>query len=347
MCQKARARVSDERMLQLFDLLDEVYAREWRERYAAWRKGDLPSSGYTRVIAKAESEPPGERLRRFLVSGVRRVRAMTWLVASYAAEAATRPETAMLMDGPRLTKAAVGEALALAATCDRELETSPAAVLVPFRGRGAFLWDQDLLLLALRPSVGAEDSVATALASYRMLADHLNRGGQLRAEYEKRFPGANFRVEFPADYRLWLCRVARGDFKAMPPARRAFFRDFVGPDCSGILAPANLRNLGPQTRLAIRSRLEKQMAVSGGDANLLRRLAVLLWQDGDLGGAAARMAEASAKAPADGEILLSLGLLHRSRGDDAGATEAFRQGVERAGGTIWALYCQDAMENEI
>jgi tetratricopeptide (TPR) repeat protein len=195
--------------------------------------------------------------------------------------------------------------------------------------------------------VGADDSAATALALFRMLDDRLNNGGVLRQAYEKAFPGAVFQNEFPADYRAWLTRVAKGDQGAMNPRRRAFFRETIGPDISGPLLPPNLRNVGPQTMAAIRARLEKQVAAGDADANLHRRLAAIYWRQGDNEAAGLQFTAALRSAPDDGETLFAAGMFLRSRGDNDAAADCFRWGKERATGGMWGIYCRDALANEL
>ncbi len=250
-------------------------------------------------------------------------------------------------DAPRVTKDALAAFLPVAQAFDRALAELPPFVIVPGTGRGMFAWEAGCVLLALRPVVGVDDSVATALALLRMLDDRLNNGGVLRLEYERKFPGAVFQSEFPADYRAWLTRLTKGDGSAMHPTRRAFFRDFIGPDITGPLLPPNLRNVGPQTMAAICRRMEKQVAGEAVDANIHRRLAAVYWHMGNNEAAGLQFNAAMLAAPEDGETLFAAGMFMRTNGDAEAAADCFRLGAERAEGSMWGIYCRDALTNQL
>lgn len=344
---KARARVENRGVLRLFEMLGEVYVREWRSRHDSFVRGDA-------VDGEAEEETPGRRLgdtqllaaiapeHDVVLREARRVRMRVRLLE--AIDGREESETILYGDGPRLTKPVLGEFLALAQAFDRSLTELPAVVMVPGRGRGLFAWESGCLHLALRPLVGADDSAATALAWMRVLQDRFHGGGALRRAYEEAFPGANYPADFCADYRAWLCRLTRGDAGALSPDRRNFFRERIGPDLSGPLLPPNLRNVGPQTMTAIVRRLERQLAGDDGDVNLHRRLAVIYWQQGEMEAAGQQFNAAMRLDPEDGETLFTAGLFLRARGELEAAADCFRSGSEQAGDTMWGVYCHDATE---
>ncbi|MCC8190099.1 MAG: hypothetical protein LIP77_05600, partial [Planctomycetes bacterium] len=255
------------------------------------------------------------------------------------------PDTVLASRGPRLDKRNLAAFLVQAQAFDRALAELPPMVIVPGSGRGFFAWETGVVVLALRPVVGVDDSAASALAWYRMLDDQLNQAGRLRAAYEAKFPGAVFATDFPADYRAWLTRLTKGEAGALSAERRAFFREVVGPDLAGPLLPANLRTVGPQTQVTICRRLEKQLAAGDTDVNLHRRLAALYWQQGNLEAAGVQFNVAMQLDPDDGETLFSAGMFMRGQGDGEAANDCFRFGAERAGDTLWGIYCQDALAN--
>lgn len=351
---KARARVADPGALKLFDVLNEVYARDWRTRYDSYvAEGDAPaedpepsphaaSGGDTVVI------PPGrfaanDAEAAALLGEARQMR--TRIVLMSALDGQGGPDTVLASRAPRMTKTALARFVQLAQTFDRTLADPPPFVIVPGSGRGFFAWDEGAgcVMLALRPVVGVDDSAATALAWRHMLDDRFNRGGVLRSAYEKRFPGAVFRNDFPADYRTWLCRLPKGETYAMQDGRRAFFHEFIGPDLTGAFLPPNLRSVAPQTMAVICRRLEKQIAADEGDANIHRRLAAIYWQQGEIEAAGLQFNAAMQTAPDDGETLFTAGLFMRGQNDDGAAKECFKFGAERASKSMWGVYCKDAL----
>ncbi|MDR2390094.1 MAG: hypothetical protein LBE84_00215, partial [Planctomycetota bacterium] len=245
-----------------------------------------------------------------------------------------------------LGKADLASFLPIVQTFDRSLSEIPSIIIVPGSGRGFFAWESGCIMLNLRPVASVEDSIATAFAWYRMLDDRFNQNGGLRKAYEKKFPGAVFGTDFPADYRAWLCHVVKGEAEAMNQQRRAFFRDFIGPDISGPLLPSNLRNVGPQTLEAISRRLEKQISSGDKDVNLYRRLAAIYWQQGNVQAAGLQYTAAMGLAPNDGETLFAAGMFMRSNGDIEAANDCFRYGRERAEESLWGIYCLDALDNQ-
>ena len=130
----------------------------------------------------------------------------------------------------------------------------------------------------------------------------------------------------------------------MEEAMFAFFRDGIGPDMSSVLAPANLRHLGPQARESFIRRLKKQLATSGPDANVCHRLGVLLWQNDNLPQATACLAQAVKMAPTAGETILCLGLVLEAQGETARAKAIYQACSARGGKTIWAVYARDRLK---
>ncbi len=345
---KARARANNQGALRLFEMLNEVYTREWRARYEAYLAGEEEQAAPqkqpgTREIDQSVSvtDPNVDAIMR----EARQIRMRMTLMS--AIDGKTEPDTVFYGDPPRLTKASIADFLPLAQAFDRSLVVLPPIIIVPGSGRGFFTWQTGTILLAHRPMVGVDDSVATALAWLRILDDKFNQGGVLRAAFEKRFPGAVFQNDFPADYRAWLTRLTKGEVNAMQPARRAFFREMIGPDLSGPMLPPNLRGVGPQTMVAICRRLEKQIASGEADYKLHRRLASIYWQQSEIEAAGLQFNAAMQLAPEDGETLFIAGMFMRSRGDLEAANECFRYGVERAADSMWGIYCKDALDNAL
>jgi len=342
--EKARSRAADAAQQKLFDMLDELYSRDWRQQYAKYQKGDK-GAGDTAEAARGADEVERERAAAYLRSELRFVRTLFPLGA--LAGGVSRTCAVLLQDGRRVTKADTAQSLLLAQTCDRGFAINPVVLIAPFRGRGIFEWDRDSLVIGLVPVGEAAESVANAVANFRMLRDSFQDQGAMRKAYENAFGAGAFQRSFPSDYRLWVTRVGRGDAQALPPQRFRFMREWIGPDCSGVLAPPNLRHLSPQAREAIRRRIEKQSSMADPDAQMHRRLAVLCWQDGDLENALRHMALAAKATPQDGEILFSLGLILRQQGQMEKARGVFQSCAQRAAGTLWSVYAAAAAQGEM
>ncbi|MCC8167107.1 MAG: hypothetical protein LIQ31_13410 [Planctomycetes bacterium] len=337
---KARARAGHKGALRLFELLNEVYGREWRARYDLFLTGEdeeaepLPKT--PEAVTESVQDPAIDSV--MLEARMMRMR----LVLMAAVEGQTEQNIVLQGEMPRLTKDGLADFFPLVQSFDRGMTELPPVIIVPGTGRGFFAWETGCILLALRPLVGLDDSMATALAWYRMFDDRMNRGGELRKAYMERFPGAVFETDFAADYRAWLCRLTCGEVDAMSPERRAFFRDVIGPPLGGPLLPPNLRNVGPQTMMAICRRLEKQVAQDESDAKLHRRLAAVYWQQGQFESANLQFTAAMQLDPQDGETLFTAGMFLRGQGEAEAANECFRFGAERATDSLWGIYCQDA-----
>lgn len=340
---KARARVSSQAVLRLFDMLNEVYTRDWRERYEKFLVTGREEKAKTSSITTNEINTVSASTvtSDIMMTEIRQIRMRVVLMD--AIDGRERAEPILNPDMPRINKDSLDAFLAIPRTFDRSMTEPPPILLVPEAGRGFFSWENACVILALRPLVGLDDSVATAFARMRMMDDRLNRGGELRRAYERKFPGAVFQNDFPADYRTWLCRLPKGDINAMPQERRNFFREHIGPDLTGPLLPPNLRNVGPMTMGAICRRLEKQLASGDDDANLHRRLAAIYWQQGNVEAAGVQFTAAMRRDPDDGEALFSAGMFMRSQGDGEAANECFRYGAERAAKSMWGVYCRDAL----
>lgn len=341
---KARARANNQNALRLFEMLNEIYVRDWRERYDAFVNASLAEEKPA-VAAVNDNVSVAHSYIDMLMSEARQIRMRTILMGVVDDKAES--DTLLTNRMPRLTKSGLAEFLGLVQTFDRSLAELPPILIVPGSGRGFFAWETGCVMLALRPLVSLDDSVATAFAWQHMLDDRFNLGGRLRQAYEAKFPGAVFQNDFPVDYRAWFTRLAKGEINAMNAQRRAFFRDHIGPDLSGPLLPPNLRNIGPQTMSAICRRLEKQLAAGDNDLNLHRRLAALYWQQGNLEAAGLQFNAAMQLAPGDGETLFAAGMFMRSRGDNEAANDCFRFGAERARDSLWGVYCQDALSGQL
>lgn len=342
---KARARADGPTPLRLIELLGEIYARRWRERYEAFVHHKMEESQQDSTVPDSASVSATHSNIDMLMAEARQMRMRIALAG--AVEGDPRPEIVLNSLAPRLTKNALAAFLPVPQMFDRAFAELPPIVILPGRGRGFFSWETGCLTLSLLPMVGVDDSVATALAWQRMLDDHLNRGGVLRRAFERQFPGATFKNDFPADYRAWLCRLSKGETSAMAPDRRAFFRDHIGPDLTKPLLPPNLRNIGPQTMEIISRRLERQLSAGDNDVNLHRRLAALYWDQGKQEAARMQFTAAMQSAPNDGETLFAAGMMFRSQGDAEAAAACFKRGAEQATNSLWGIYCQDAAANLI
>ncbi|MCC8180286.1 MAG: hypothetical protein LIP23_05165 [Planctomycetes bacterium] len=340
---KARARAGNDTSLRLFDLLNEVYARDWRERYDEFTEGPKEDAAQPVPAANDSTITVGNPNIDSLMDEARQIRMC--MVLERAMDGEIKPDLVLYNNVPRLSKTSLGDFLPLLRKFDRSLVELPPIIIVPGLGRGFFAWETGCAMVSIRPLVGTDDSVSTAFALQRMLDDRLNHGGNLRRQYERRFPGASFKNDFPADYRAWFTRLAKGDMDAMGPERRAFFRDFIGPDLSKPLLPPNLRNIGPQTLAVITRRLEKQLASGEEDANLNSRLAALYWHQEKMEAASVQFTAAMHLAPDDGEILFAAGMFMRARSENDAANECFRYGAERDPSSLWGVYCKDALAN--
>lgn len=339
---KARARVDSQGALKLFEALNELYGRDWRERHAEQLRCATNTDRFD-----LHNGPVDETVSASLtVTGLimleaRQMRMRMSLAAAVNGD--TMTDIVLHSDAPRLTKADIAYFLPLVQSFDRSLIELPPLIIVPGLGRGMFAWETGCILLSIRPAVGTDDSVATALAFQRMFNDRNNRNNELKAAYESAFPGSNFYTEFPVDYRAWLCRLSKGEISAMSPERRNFFREWIGPDLSGPLLPVNLRNIGPQTLDIICRRLEKQISSGESDFKLNRRLGALYWYQGNLEAAMLQFNAAMQLAPKDGELLFTVGMFMRAQNDPTAAQTFFKYGAERAQNSLWGVYCQDAL----
>lgn len=342
---KARARADGPTPLRLIELLGEIYTRRWRERYDAFTHHKMEEGRADSTVSDPGSVSATHSNVDMLMAEARQIRMRIALAG--AVEGDVRPDVVLHSLAPRVSKTALAAFLPIPQAFDRAFAEMPPIVILPGRGRGFFTWETGCLTLALLPVVGVDDSVATALAWQRMLDDHLNRGGVLRRAFERQFPGAVFKNDFPADYRAWLCRLSKGEATAMTPDRRAFFRDHIGPDLTKPLLPPNLRNIGPQTMEIIARRMEKQLAAGDNDVNLHRRLAALYWEQGKQEAARMQFTAAMQSAPNDCETLFAAGMMFRSQGDAEAAVACFRRGAGQAITSLWGIYCQDAAANLI
>ncbi len=339
---KARARVSNAETLRLLELLNDIYARDWRERYETFRTEESFSEPDEHSGQADVSVSVNNPNLEILMSEAREIRMRLSLLAAIDDR---RLEPVMTAKGLRLNKTMLAEFLPLCQTFDRALMELPPIVIVPGAGRGFYAWETGCVFLSVRPLVGADDSIATSFAWLRMLDDRMNRGGGLRLAYEKQFPGAVFSNDFPADYRAWLTRLTKGDISALNQEKRAFFRDYIGPEINGPILPPNLRNIGPQTMVAICRRMEKQLTSDDTDVNIHRRLASLYWKQENYEAAGVQFNVAMQLAPNDGETLFVTGMFMRASGDNDAARDCFKFGAKRAANSLWGIYCQDALAN--
>ncbi len=340
---KARARVDSQGALKLFEALNELYSRDWRERYTdQLRRATIPTEKPDTHHGTADETVSASLTVTGLIMLEARQMRMRMSLGS-AINGDSVADIVLHSDAPRLTKADIAYVLPLVQSFDRSLIELPPFIIVPGMGRGIFAWETGCILLSIRPAVGTDDSVATALAFQRMFNDRNNRNNELKSAYESAFPGSNFYTEFPVDYRAWLCRLTKGEISAMTPERRTFFREWIGPDLSGPLLPVNLRNIGPQTLDIICRRLEKQISSGESDFKLNRRLGALYWYQGNLEAAMLQFNAAMQLAPQDGELLFTVGMFMRAQSDVTAAQTFFKYGAERSAGSLWGVYCQDAL----
>lgn len=339
---KARARAENESVLRLFEMLNEVYIRDWQAHNDAFQQGEEPSVAQAQGPGTTTTAQTSSPESMAVISEMEKMR--TRLLLLEAMDGRDETEIVLSSNRPRLSKPMLADLIPLAQAFDRTLTEMPAIVILPGFGRGFFAWESGCLVLAIRPLVGADDSLATALAWMHVLTDRFQNNSVLKTAYEAAFPNAGYPTDFLAAYRAWLCRLTKGDASALDPKRRTFFRDHIGPDLSGPILPPNLRNIGPQTIMAICRRLEKQLSTGVGDAALHRRLAMIYWQRGELEAAGIQFNVAMQMAPEDGETLFSAGMFMRSRDDMEAANDCFKFGAKRSTGTMWGIYCMDALE---
>jgi tetratricopeptide (TPR) repeat protein len=340
---KLRARLRQDRDLKLVDMLDVIYTRLWHQRYQVYEE-----HGNETAEAEGESElasPARRKLVEFLQGELRFARSLLPLGA--LAGGIPRACSVLLEDRGRITKAATQDELDRARAIDRDFNADPLVVIAPFQGRGFFEWDRDSLFVPLVPVETPEDAIAHAAGNYRVLIDWRQQGERLKGLYEETFEGARFQDAFQADYRAWISQIGRGRAAGMAPDHFRFFREHIGPDCSGVLAPANLRNLGPDARGALRKRLEKQLKLGTVDVEIHHRLGVLYWEDGDLERAAAQLSKAVSLQPREGLLVFSLGLVLRRLGRDGQARKAFELCRQRAPESLWAVYAGLALEDDL
>lgn len=335
---KLRARLKQEKDFKLVDMLDTIYAKTWSEYHQRFEQGGLNDT------SEIDAAALGLTKRCEYLEGELKF-ARNLLPLGALAGGIPKPISVLLKDEPRITKRHTGTELQRAREADRGFTADPVVLIAPYCGRGFFEWDRDSVFVPLVPVADPNDAIAHATGNYRMLIDSLQEDGHLKAAYEGAFSGANFQQSFQEDYRTWICGVGRGNPDAMAPDHFAFFRQHVGPDCDGVLAPANLRNLGPGARASLRGRLEKQIALGAADANIHYRLGILCWQEGNASAALEQIARAVALDATNGMATFSLGLLLRHIGAPDKARRAFTVCRTRLPDTIWATYASRFLED--
>ncbi len=347
---RARARTNDPRELKFFDVLDNLYQMEWRSVYEDLRSGN-PMTNEERLEQKNRSRREAsvrlarKRATKHLLAELRFARSLFPLGA--LAGGVLRPSSVLTADGPRVTKSDTARMLANTGLCDRNFTVAPVVLIAPFRGRGIYEWDRDSLVIGLTPALSPAESAANAAANYTMLVDSLQKGGNLKNEYKKRFPTANFQRDFQTDYRCWLCEVASGSAGAMPEEKLRFFKELVGLDLhdnpAGALAPLELRFLTPQARHIIRTQLRRQTETAKDSSGTRWRLGLLAWMDGDLDEALKEITHAAKLIPDDVRLLTGVGMLLNQAGRIEQARQILQICSKRGKDSIWSLYADDAL----
>ncbi|MHC4871057.1 MAG: hypothetical protein ACYTFY_04360 [Planctomycetota bacterium] len=342
---KLRGRLNSETDFKLVDMLDVIYGKIWKESYSQYEGGESSASD-----ASGISAGPGRRdldkLSSYIEGEIKFAKSLLPLGA--LAGGITRCCSVLLENCPRINKEITRVELDRCREADRGFSVSPAVLIAPFQGRGFFEWDRDSLFVPLVPVDSSRSSISNASANYRMLIDSFQQDGALKSSYEELFSGANFQEAFQKDYRTWMSTVGSGEIDGMEDQNREFFMNNVGPDYSGVIAPANLKNLGEEARKSLRVRLEKQIkAMSGEDANLYYRLGVLYWQDSLHEKAIAKIAQSLSLDGKNGIALFSLALLLGQSGNEAKSKQAFQVCIKRVPESIWASYSRLFLEGKL
>lgn len=347
---RARARANDPRDLKLFDVVDDIYRREWQTLYKEAGSGPLmtPEERREKKLKErkeAEDHAAKQKVLDYLLGELRFARSLFPLGA--LAGGIMRPCAVLLTDGPRVTKADTGRIIQRAGFCDRNFAAAPVVLIAPFRGRGIYEWDRDSLVIGLNPVESPADSAAHSVANYTMMIDSLQKGGVLKTAYKSAFAKANYQKDFQADYRCWICRTGEGEIEAMPAPKRDFFRERVGLELNNSpatsLAPVEMRYLTPQARKVIRSQLRRQTATAKDSWGARWRLGLLAWMDGDMEEALKEVTNAAKLLPEDPQLLMGVGLLLAQSGRLDKARQILELCRMRGANSIWKLYAQETL----
>ncbi len=332
---KARTLVSDSATQKLFDVLEDLYAQQWKDTYKVAQSATAdPSSS---ALMRSFDLRMKEKREEYLISEIHFVKTLFPLGA--LAGGIARTSVVMTDDTPRVTKTDTRHCLELARACDRELIEDPVVLIAPYKGRGFFEWDRDSLVVALHPVDTQADCVANAFANFRMLTDSLQKDGTLRAAYENSFCGKVFQKEFQSDYRLWLTQCGQGRIGGLDSQHISFFMKHVGPNLSeGLIVPQELHGLSVSALELVAKRMEKQVSTASDDPLLRYRLAAVFWVQDKKDDAIRHLAIAAKNAPANSPVMLSLALSLRMTGQEERAQNVFKACRTRAATTIWSLY---------
>lgn len=329
---------------RLPEALNTLYGKLWRERLKHMKK-ELAKANNPAATSELLLNPLKERVQEHLSSEAKFVKSLLPLGA--LAGGVARCCSVFLEDGERITKPMLRAELSRIRQSDQAFTVEPVVVIAPFRGRGFFEFDRDSLFVPLFPVQGPSDAIAHAAGNYRMLIDSFQHEAKLKSDYESAFPDAKMARDFQKDYRAWIATAGHGHAEGMEADRKAFFIKTIGPDLSGVLAPANLRYMSEQGRSMLRTRLEKLVASKDADANIHYRLGVLYWQDGDEGKALAQFLHSIALDKKNAMTIFSAGLLLQHKNDMAQAAKLFALCRTVAPDSIWALYAAMAQQGEL
>ena len=327
---------------RLPEFMDVLYGKIWRDRYGEAKKG-----GAARRDAAVRASEDAELAATldYLAGELKFAKSLLPLGA--LAGGVGRACSVFLEDQERLTKPALRAELSRIRETDRGFTVEPVVVIAPFRGRGFFEFDRDSLFVPLFPVAGPGDAIAHAAGNYRMLIDSFQQEGTLKDAYEAAFAGVKMARDFQQDYRAWIASAGHGTREGMEPERFSFFRAHVGPDCSGVIAPANLRFMPETARAVLRGRLEKMLASEQVDANLYYRLAVLYWQDGKTDEALSALLKSVGMDRQNAMASFSAGILLSRAGDRDRAGKMFELCRTVARDGIWGLYAELAASGEL
>ncbi len=327
---RARERARNDVDLALFDALGQLD----REAEKAGGTEEAPFS--------ADGTSPNEEERiEFVRAEVRLVRSLLRLGATGSGLA--RTHSVLVALEPRLSRTDLAPLLALVREADAGLPTPPTIVIAPYVGTGFYEWDRDSVFVPIRSTRSPQESVATALASFRIMLDALQQNGALRRAYQERLKAPDFHEAFVRDYHGWVLGVARGYRGALAPEEFAFFQERIGPRPDDLYAPKEWVSLTPEERARTIRECRSRVGRSEAGYQDHYRLAVAYVREGMAEAALNELHEAVRLHPIDGRVLLARAWLLRESGDREGSREQCHEIVDLCPNTIWSVYASDQL----
>jgi hypothetical protein len=334
--QKARARVSDEAVMGMFDQIKKLEAVIMHPRRRASEVGGKKPDPVSEEVSYKQAID-FVKTELTLVSSVIKLGAMGSGIA--------KTHNVLGEDATRITKQDVVDLLPTIFDVDPDLPAAPVMMIAPFMGTGFFEWDRDTLIFPVQPTRDAESAIAAAFGHFRIMADMLHNEGRMRNRYEKKCGGGDFRSNFIRDYQHWVLRVGRGYRAGLEGENFEFFRDEIGPREEHLFALALYRRKTPAERQRWIEEIQGRIARKEDSAQDHYDLAILSMMEGKRMNTVKQLAIAAKMDPSSERTMFTLGHLLDEDGNVDTAKGAFEAVQNLDNGTIWQVYATDRLQN--